>query len=287
MDGRRRRPGHGNTIKPAALRSAARPRTTRHRIRRRARFAAENAKGGVEGRKLGSSAPTRYEPQRASLTRAGGSKGEGLRAVPHARSPNNLAIWDYLNAKKVPRLRATATRPGRGHRQPLRRAAARIRVRGKAYAESSKGQAQREGPVLYQNDGFGTDCWAARGGHRGGHQIVAREVRVTDPPISADAQDGRLGRLRPDITTPSSRQRSRDRKSDWKRCTPHNVGASKKLVPARGLENAKDIVSMTLQGPEDRRGPTRGDEGYKAGMAAHGLRRSGRSYFAYAGPGST
>jgi branched-chain amino acid transport system substrate-binding protein len=250
----------------------------------KARFAAENANGGVDGRKIEFVAlDDGYEPQRAVTNARRLVEQEKVFALFNTLgTPNNLAIWDYLNQQKVPQLYVATgasafgadvgTHPFTTGWQPDYVSEA------KAYAEFLKAEKPKaKVAVLFQNDGFGKDLLGGfeKAIEGSDIEIVAREsYEVTDPTISSQmrklASSG--GDTFLNITTPkfSAQAIAAIAKSDWKPLhILNNVGASKKLVlEPVGLENAKGIVSMTyFKDPED---PQWADDAamqeYKAGM---------------------
>jgi len=250
----------------------------------KARFAAENAKGGVGGRKIEFvTLDDGYEPQRAVTNARRLIEQEKVFALFNTLgTPNNLAIWDYVNQRKVPHVFVAtgasnwgadiASHPYTTGWQPD------YVTEANTYAEfldTEKPKAKVA--VLYQNDGYGKDLLggfekAIEGSEI---QVVAREsYEVTDPTITSQmrklAASG--GDTFLNITTPkfSAQAIAAIAKSDWKPLhILNNVGASKKLVlEPVGLKNAKDIVSMTyFKDPED---PQWADDAamkeYKTGM---------------------
>jgi len=253
----------------------------------KARFAAENAKGGVGGRKIEFiTLDDGYEPQRAVTNVKRLVEQDKVFALFNTLgTPNNLAIWDYANQKKVPHLYVATgasawgadikTHPYTTGWQPDYVSEA------KTYAEFlKKEKPDAKVAVLYQNDGFGKDLLGGfeKGIEGSDIQIVAREsYEVTDPTITSQMR--KLAASGADtflnITTPkfSAQSIAAVAKSDWRPLhILNNVGASKKLVlEPVGLENAKDIVSMTyFKDPED---PQWADDAamqeYKAGMKEH------------------
>ena len=72
----------------------------------KARFEAENAKGGIDGRKIEFlTLDDGYEPQRAvTNVRRLVEQDKVFALFNTLGTPNNLAIWDYANQKKVPHL---------------------------------------------------------------------------------------------------------------------------------------------------------------------------------------
>ena len=130
----------------------------------KARFAAENAKGGIDGRKIEFiTLDDGYEPQRA-VTNAppAGRAGQGLRAVQHARhaeQPGDLGLRQPAEGPARVR-RHGRVGLGRGHRtHPYTTGWQPDYVsEAKAYAEFLKAEKPKaKVAVLYQNDGFGKD----------------------------------------------------------------------------------------------------------------------------------
>ncbi len=234
----------------------------------KARFAAENAKGGIDGRKLEFIAlDDGYEPQRAVTNAKRLVEQEKVFALFNTLgTPNNLAIWDYLNQQKVPHVYVAtgasawgadiAAHPYTTGWQPDYVSEA------KAYAEFLKTEKPNaKVAVLFQNDGFGKDLLGGFEKAIAGSQIkiVAQEsYEVTDPTITSQMR--KLGASGGDtflnITTPkfSAQAIAAIAKSDWKPLhILNNVGASKTLVLTPvGLENAEGIVSTQyFKDPED------------------------------------
>ena len=253
----------------------------------KARFAAENAKGGIDGRKIEFIAlDDGYEPQRAVTNARRLVEQEQVFALFNTLgTPNNLAIWDYANQQKVPHVYVATGASAWGAdiaKHPYTTGWQPDYVsEAKTYAEFLNTEKPKaKVAVLYQNDGFGKDLLGGFEKAIEGSEIeiVAREsYEVTDPTITSQMR--KLGASGADtflnITTPkfSAQAIAAIAKSDWKPLhILNNVGASKKLVlEPVGLENAKDIVSMTyFKDPED---PQWADDPamkeYKAGMAEH------------------
>jgi branched-chain amino acid transport system substrate-binding protein len=253
----------------------------------KARFAAANAEGGIGGRTIEFIAlDDGYEPQRAVTNARRLVEQDKVFAMFNTLgTPNNLAIWDYLNQRKVPHLYVATgasnwgadikTHPYTTGWQPDYVSEAKVYAE---YLKTEKPQAKVA--VLFQNDGFGKDLLAGFEEGIGGSEIeiVAREsYEVTDPTITSQMR--KLGASGADtflnITTPkfSAQAIAAIAKSDWKPLhILNNVGASKKLVlEPVGLENATDIVSMTyFKDPEE---PQWADDPamqeYKAGLKEH------------------
>jgi branched-chain amino acid transport system substrate-binding protein len=267
----------------------------------KAYFSFLNAKGGVKGRKITfQTLDDGYEPPRALQNAKRLIQQEQVFALFNTLgTPNNLAIWDYVNQQKVPHLFVATGASDWGKDidahpytigwQPNYVTEARV------YAEYLK----REKPkakvaVLYQNDGFGKDLLGGFEEAVGdsGIQVVDKEsYNVTDPTVSA--QIGRLARSGADtflnITTPkfSAQAIAAIAKSDWKPLhILNNVGASKTLVLAPvGLENAKGIVSTGyFKDPED---PQWADDAamkeYKTALKEHSPKTNPNDAFAMYG----
>src|SRR3954468_17170826 len=155
-----------------------------------ARFKYENSKGGVNGRKIQFiTLDDGYEPQRAvANVRRLVEQDKVFALFNTLGTPNNLAIWDYLNEKKVPHLFVAtgasnwgadvASHPYTTGWQPDYVSEA------KTYADFLKTDKRNaKVAVLYQNDGFGKDLL---GGFEkaivgSNIQVVAKEsYEVTD-----------------------------------------------------------------------------------------------------------
>jgi branched-chain amino acid transport system substrate-binding protein len=225
----------------------------------RARFEAQNAEGGVNGRKITFTAmDDGYEPARA-LTNARRlvEQDEVFAVFGSVGTATNLAAWDYLNQQKVPNLflgtggsqfgEDPDARPYSIGWQPDYAAEARV------YAEYLK----RERPdarvaILYQNDDFGTTLLDSFTESVDGTQIeiVQQEsYEATDPTISSQMRnlsnsdaDTFVNFSSPKFAAQSIAAISQ---SSWKPLhILSNVSASKELVfKPVGLENAKGIIS--------------------------------------------
>src|SRR5215210_1646903 len=227
-----------------------------------------NAKGGVNGRKIEFiTLDDAYEPPKALQNARRLVQQEKVFAMFNTLgTPNNLAIWDFLNQQKVPQLYVATGASDWGkdvdkHPYTIGWQPNYV-TEAKVYADYlKKEKPNAKVAVLYQNDGFGKDLLGgfedAIGGS--GIKVVDKEpYNVTDPTISA--QMGRLARSGADaflnITTPkfSAQAIAAIAKSDWKPLhILNNVGASKTLVlKPVGFENAKGIVSTQyFKDPED------------------------------------
>ena len=256
----------------------------------KAYFKQVNAEGGVNGRKIVfTTLDDAYEPPRAVQNARRLVEQEEVFALFNTLgTPNNLAIWDYLNQKKVPHVFVATGASDWGEDikahpytigwQPDYVTEAQVYAK---YLEENKPDAKVA--ALYQNDGFGKDLLggfeeAIKGTNI---KVVAREsYEVTDPTIAS--QVSKLASSGADtfinITTPkfSAQAIVAVAKSNWKPLhILNNVGASKALVltPA-GLDNAKGIVSTTYyKDPED---PKWADDPamteYKDGLKAYSSR---------------
>ncbi len=227
----------------------------------KAHFAYINAKGGVGGRKIDfKTIDDGYEPPRALQNVKRLIQQDKVFALFNTLgTPNNLAIWDYVNQQKVPHLYVAtgasnwgsdvAGHPYTTGWQP------NYVTEAKIYADYLK----KEKPgakvaALYQNDGFGKDLLGGfeRALEGSDVQVVAKEsYEVTDPTITSQIRKlaGSGADTFINITTPkfSALAIATIAKSDWKPLhILNNVGASKTLVlQPVGLENAKGIVSAT------------------------------------------
>ena len=227
----------------------------------KAHFDFVNANGGVDDRKISfQTLDDGYEPPKAVANARQLVEQEQVFALFNTLgTPNNLAIWDYLNEQKVPQTYVAtgasnfgsdvAAHPYTTGWQP------NYVTEAKIYAEYLK----KEKPgakvaVLYQNDGFGKDLL---GGFEEGIsgsdiKVVAKEsYEVTDPTITSQIRKlaGSGADTFLNITTPkfSALAIATIAKTDWKPLhILNNVGASKTLVlKPVGFENAKGIVSTT------------------------------------------
>jgi branched-chain amino acid transport system substrate-binding protein len=234
----------------------------------KAQFDFVNSKGGVDGRKISfQTLDDAYEPPKAVANARRLVEQEQVFALFNTLgTPNNLAIWDYLNQQKVPQAYVAtgasswgadvASHPYTTGWQP------NYVTEAKIYADYlKKNKENAKVAVLYQNDGFGKDLLggfedAVEGSNV---KVVAREsYEVTDPTVASQVK--KLAASGADtflnITTPkfSAQAIATIAKSDWEPLhILNNVGASKTLVltPA-GLDNAKGIVSTAyFKDPED------------------------------------
>jgi branched-chain amino acid transport system substrate-binding protein len=227
-----------------------------------------NSKGGVDGRKIKFvTLDDAYEPPRAVQNARRLVEEEKVFALFNTLgTPNNLAIWDYTNQKKVPQAFVatgasdwgadTDKHPWTIGWQPDYVTEARTYA---DYLKENKPNAKVA--VLYQNDGFGKNLLGGfeKAIEGSGIKVIAKEsYEVTDPTIASQIR--KLAASGADtflnVTTPkfSAQAIAAIAKSDWKPLhLLNNVGASKTLVltPA-GLDNAKGIVSTTyFKDPED------------------------------------
>jgi branched-chain amino acid transport system substrate-binding protein len=256
-----------------------------------------NDKGGAKGRKITfTTLDDGYEPPKALQNARRLIQQDKVFALFNTLgTPNNLAIWDFVNQQKVPHLfLATgasewgsdiAKHPYTIGWQPNYRTEAGV------YANFlKKDKPSAKVAVLYQNDGYGKDLLggfeeAIKGS---GIKVVEKEsYNVTDPTISAQVQ--RLARSGADtflnITTPkfSAQAIATIAKTDWKPLhIVNNVGASKTLVfKPVGLKNAKGIVSTAyFKDPEDPQWA--GDAAmreYRAGLKKYSPKSNPDDYF--------
>jgi branched-chain amino acid transport system substrate-binding protein len=218
-----------------------------------------NAKGGVNGRKIEFiTLDDAYEPPKALQNARRLVQEEKVFAMFNTLgTPNNLAIWDFLNQQKVPQLYVATGASDWGkdikaHPYTIGWQPNYV-TEAKVYADYLKRtKPDAKVAVLYQNDGFGKDLLGGfEDGIAGsGIKVVKKEsYNVTDPTVAAPV--GRLARSGADtfldITTPkfSAQAIATVAKSGWKPLhILNNVGADKNLVlKPVGLPNAKGIVS--------------------------------------------
>ncbi|MGH2709352.1 MAG: ABC transporter substrate-binding protein, partial [Actinomycetota bacterium] len=234
----------------------------------KAHFAFVNAKGGVQGRQIKfQTLDDAYEPPKAVQNARRLIEQEQVFALFNTLgTPNNLAIWDYANERKVPQLYVATGASAWGSDikahpftigwQPNYVTEARVYA---DFLEEEKPGAKVA--VLYQNDGFGKDLLGGfeKAIEGSDVKVVAKEsYEVTDPTVASQvktlAASGADAFL--NITTPkfSAQAIAAIAKSDWKPLhILNNVGASKSLVLTPvGLENAEGIVSTQyFKDPED------------------------------------
>src|SRR5215211_5161506 len=234
----------------------------------KAQFAYVNSQGGVDGRKITfKTLDDAYEPPKAVANARRLIEQERVFALFNTLgTPNNLAIWDYVNQQKVPQAFVAtgasnwgadvASHPYTTGWQP------NYVTEAKIYADYlKKNKENAKVAVLYQNDGFGRDLLGGfeKAIEGSSVKVVAKEsYEVTDPTITSQIRKlaGSGADTFLNITTPkfSALAIAAIAKSDWKPLhILNNVGASKTLVltPA-GLDNAKGIVSTAyFKDPED------------------------------------
>jgi branched-chain amino acid transport system substrate-binding protein len=218
-----------------------------------------NAKGGVNGRKIDFiTLDDGYEPPKALQNARRLVQQDKVFAMFNTLgTPNNLAIWDFLNEQKVPQLYVATGASAWGSDikahpytigwQPNYVTEATVYA---DYLKKEKPNAKVA--VLYQNDGYGKDLFNGfKQGIAGSDiKVVKQEsYNVTDPTVAA--QVGRLARSGADtflnITTPKfgAQAIATVAKSGWKPLhILNNVSADKNLVlKPVGLQNAKGIIS--------------------------------------------
>jgi branched-chain amino acid transport system substrate-binding protein len=218
-----------------------------------------NAKGGVNGRKIDFiTLDDGYEPPKALQNARRLVQQDKVFAMFNTLgTPNNLAIWDFLNEQKVPQLYVATGASAWGadvdkHPYTIGWQPNYV-TEATVYADFlKKEKPNAKVAVLYQNDGFGKDLLGGfvKGIAGSGIKVVKKEsYNVTDPTVAA--QVGRLARSGADtfldITTPKfgAQAIATVAKSGWKPLhVLNNVSADKNLVlKPVGLENAKGIVS--------------------------------------------
>jgi branched-chain amino acid transport system substrate-binding protein len=227
-----------------------------------------NSKGGVNGRKIDFVAlDDAYEPPKALQNARRLVQQEKVFAMFNTLgTPNNLAIWDFLNQQKVPQLYVATGASAFGadiksHPYTIGWQPNYV-TEAKVYADYlKKAKPNAKVAVLFQNDGFGKDLLGGfmKGIAGSGIKVVKKEpYNVTDPTVAA--QVGRLARSGADtflnITTPkfSAQAIAAVAKSSWKPLhILNNVGADKNLVlKPVGLQNAKGIISTQyFKDPQD------------------------------------
>jgi branched-chain amino acid transport system substrate-binding protein len=218
-----------------------------------------NAKGGVNGRKIDFiTLDDGYEPPKALQNARRLVQQDKVFAMFNTLgTPNNLAIWDFLNEQKVPQLYVATGASAWGadvdkHPYTIGWQPNYV-TEATVYADFlKKEKPNAKVAVLYQNDGFGKDLLNGfKQGIAGSNIKLGRQesYNVTDPTVAA--QVGRLARSGDDtfldITTPKfgAQAIATVAKSGWKPLhILNNVGADKNLVlKPVGLQNAKGIVS--------------------------------------------
>ena len=227
-----------------------------------------NSKGGVNGRKIDFiTLDDAYEPPKALQNARRLVQQDKVFAMFNTLgTPNNLAIWDFLNQQKVPQLYVATGASAWGSAikahpytigwQP------NYVTEAKVYAEYlKKNKPKAKVAVLYQNDGFGKDLLGGfLAGIAGtGIKVVKKEsYNATDPTVAP--QVSRLARSGADtflsITTPkfAAQGIATVAKSGWKPLQIlNNVGADKNLVlKPVGLANAKGAISTAyFKDPQD------------------------------------
>jgi branched-chain amino acid transport system substrate-binding protein len=234
----------------------------------RAHFKSVNAEGGVDGRKIEFvTLDDAYEPPRAVQNARRLIQQEEVFALFNTLgTPNNVAIWDFVNEQEVPHLYVATGASAwgadiEGHPWTTGWQPDYV-TESQVYADFlEKEKPQAKVAVLYQNDAFGEDLLngfkdAIKGTDI---EVVAEEsYEVTDPTVAS--QMSKLASSDADtflnITTPkfSAQAIAAQAKLGWKVLhILNNVGASKKLVlEPVGLENAQGIVSTSyFMDPED------------------------------------
>jgi branched-chain amino acid transport system substrate-binding protein len=222
-------------------------------------FRFRNDQGGIKGRKIKFvTLDDAYEPPRAVQNARRLIEQEKVFALFNTLgTPNNLAIWDYVNQRKVPQVFVATgasywgadidKHPWTIGWQP------NYVTEAKAYADYLREEKPKaKVAALYQNDAFGKDLLGGfeKAIEGSDIKVVAREsYEVTDPTVASQVKKlaGSGADTFLNITTPkfSAQAIATIARTDWKPLhILNNVGASKTLVltPA-GLKNAKGIVS--------------------------------------------
>ena len=227
----------------------------------KAYFDLVNAEGGVDGRKIEFiTLDDAYEPPKAVENARRLIEQEQVFALFNTLgTPNNVAIWDYVNEQKVPHL-YVATGASLWGANPEEHPwtigwQPDYVSEAQAYADYlDKKNPDAKVAVLYQNDAFGKDLLggfekAIKGTNI---KIVAEEsYEVTDPTV--ESQMAKLANSDADtflnITTPKfgAQAIAAAHKLGWDVLhIINNVSASKKLVlePA-GLDASQGLISTT------------------------------------------
>ncbi len=234
----------------------------------KAHFDFVNANGGVDGRKIDfQTLDDAYEPPKAVQNARRLIEQEQVFALFNTLgTPNNLAIWDYTNERKVPQVFVATGASAwgadiKGHPWTIGWQPNYV-TESKIYADYlEKEKPDAKVAALYQNDGYGKDVLGGFEAALEGSSVklVAKEsYEVTDPTISSQMRKlaGSGADTFFNITTPkfSAQAIAAIAKSDWKPLhILNNVGASKTLVLTPvGLENGKGIISTQyFKDPED------------------------------------
>jgi len=234
----------------------------------KARFAVENAKGGVNNRKITYiTLDDGYEPQRAvTNVRRLVEQDKVFALFQTLGTANNLAIWDYANQQKVPQVFVAsggtefgadpAKHPYTIGWQPDYTSEAKVYA---DYVKKNKPNAKVA--ILYQNDSFGkTLKQSFEDAIKGSNVkvVTSESYEATDPTVTSQirklASSGADTFL--NVTTPKfgAQAIAGVAKSGWKPLhILNNVSASKSLVlEPVGLASAKGIVSEEyFKDPED------------------------------------
>jgi branched-chain amino acid transport system substrate-binding protein len=233
-----------------------------------ARFQFENSKGGVHGRKIEfKRLDDGYEPQRAvANARKLITEDEVFALFNVLGTPNNLAIWDYVNQQKVPHLFVATGASNWGadvDKHPFTIGWQPDYVsEATTYGEFlKKEKPNAKVAVLYQNDDFGKNLLSGFEKAVEGSEIkvVAREsYEVTDPSVVPQvtklAGSGADTFLNIATPKPAAQAIGAVAKSGWKPLhILNNVASSKALVlEPVGLKAAQGIVSTAyIKDPED------------------------------------
>ena len=233
-----------------------------------AHFKYVNSKGGVHGRKIEfKTLDDGYEPQRAVANARKLITEDKVFALFNVLgTPNNLAIWDYVNQQKVPHLFVATGASDWGKdvdKHPFTIGwQPDYQTEATTYGEFlKKEKPNAKVAILYQNDGFGKDLMSGfeKAIEGSGIKIVAREsYEVTDPTVAPQvtklAGSGADTFLNIATPKPAAQAIGTVAKSGWKPLhILNNVASSKSLVlKPVGLKAATGIVSTSyLKDPED------------------------------------
>lgn len=226
----------------------------------KAYFDYTNSKGGVNGRKIEYVVlDDGYDPAKSVTNARRLVTQEKVFAVySPLGTPNNLAIWDYLNQQKVPQV-FVATGATEFGADPEKHPYTigwqpDYRTEARAYGDFvKKEKPNAKVAVLYQNDAYGKGLLSGFEERIKGSKvkIVAREsYEVTDPTVAPQvaklAQSGADTMLTITTPKPGAQAVGAVAKSGWKPFhILNNVAASKSLVlKPVGLKAAEGLYTM-------------------------------------------
>ena len=210
---------------------------------RKAHFKWVNAKGGVNGRKIEFvTLDDAYEPPRAVQNARRLIQQEKVFALFNTLgTPNNLAIWDYVNQQKVPHVFVATGASAwgadvEGHPWTIGWQPDYV-TEAQVYADYlKKEKPDAKVAVLYQNDAFGKDLLGGfKEAIKGTDiEIVAEEsYEVTDPTVASQMSKlASLGRRHVpqhhDAEVLGAGDRARSPRSAGRRCTSSTTSARRR-----------------------------------------------------------